>query len=48
MEIVKGLDSLTPRRLGLSGATDAATKRYQFSFGSVSLAGFQGDVVMRL
>lgn len=27
---------LTPPRLGLSGAADAATKRYQSSFGSVS------------
>lgn len=38
---------LTPPRLGLSGAADAATKRYQFSFASVYLVGFEGNVVMR-
>lgn len=41
MEIVKGLHSLTPPRLSLSGSADAATKSYHSSFGSVSTAGFK-------
>lgn len=42
MEIVKGLHSLTPPRLSLSGSAGAATKSYHSSFGSVATAGFKG------
>lgn len=42
MEIVNGLDSITPPRLSLSGSADAATKSYHSSSGSVSLADSKG------